>query len=105
MNTFVEENYAFRILPNSTGLSGMLGSRLFRVAFVLAARYNVCGDALGVSFQLDAPGHAPTVAPEEVGAHVLRKLLDNAYRYFGHKQVCFNVVCVYFVHAYRVLCV
>lgn len=69
LSAFVEQNYAFRILPNNTGLSG-------------------------VAFRLDAPGHPPTVAPEEVGAHVLRKLLDNAYRYLGHKQVRTAVIAV-----------
>lgn len=69
LNAFVQQNYAFRILPNNTGSSG-------------------------VAFQLDAPGHPPTVAPEEVGAHVLRKLLDNAYRYLGHKQVRTAVIAV-----------
>lgn len=45
------------------------------------------GATSGVGFELSASGHPPVVCPEEVGAHVLRYLLDMTANYLGHRQV------------------
>jgi hypothetical protein len=41
----------------------------------------------GVGFGLSASGHPRVVSPEDVGAHVLRYLLDMTANYLGHRQV------------------
>ena len=45
------------------------------------------GNHSGVGFALDVPGHPSVVAPEDVGAHILLRLLDMTADYLGYRQV------------------
>lgn len=49
------------------------------------------GNHSGVGFALDVPGHPSVVAPEDIGAHILKRLLDMTADYLGYRQVRYKI--------------
>ena len=52
------------------------------------------GNHSGVGFALDVPGHPAVVSPEDIGAHILLRLLDMTADYLGYKQIKKAVIAV-----------
>lgn len=71
-----------------------------RHPFTVVVNHNATTSFSGVGFALSShdesndglemgslSGHPPVVSPEDVGAAILRRLLDMAADYLGHRQV------------------